>query len=124
MTFRILIFLTRKAGISHAEFKKHYESSHIPLLQQFGGEYFPKRHTRHYLQFNDDQPVVLQGKDAGSGFDALAEVVFDDENGFKNFIQSLRKKLASATLIADEDKFSDRGKMIVVPIADTQGNKK
>jgi hypothetical protein len=73
--YNILIFMTRKSGISHMEFKNHYENTHMPLLQFYGGPYFPKHHSRHYLQFdkNDEPVLVLSNNKTGFDYDVIAE---------------------------------------------------
>jgi hypothetical protein len=124
MPYNILIFITRKSSISHSDFKKHYETIHMPLLQFYGGEHFPKSHKRHYLQFSEnDQPAVVQGDKAAFDFDAIAEVGFDDEAAFQAFLAVLAGEEASKTLRMDEDKFSDREKMKIVVVGDVQETK-
>jgi hypothetical protein len=115
MPYNILIFVTRKSGISHVEFKKHYETTYMPLLQFYGGEHFPNSHKRHYLQFNEnDEPTVVQGNKAAFDFDAIAEV---------SFLAVLKVEEASKTLRMDEEKFSDREKMKIVVVGDVQETK-
>jgi EthD domain len=124
MPYNILIFVTRRSSISHSDFKKHYETIHIPLLQFYGGEHFPKSHRRHYLQFSEnDQPTVVQGDKAAFDFDTIAEVSFDDEAAFQAFLAVLTVEEASKTLRMDEDKFSDREKMKIVVVGDVQETK-
>jgi hypothetical protein len=124
MPYNILIFITRKPGISHLDFKKHYETSHMPLLQFYGGEHFPKSHRRHYLQFSEnDQPTVVQGNKTAFDFDAIAEVSFDDEAAFQAFLAALKREEASKMLRMDEDKFSDRERMTIVVVGDVQETK-
>jgi len=121
MPYTILIFITRKSNISHSDFKKHYETSHIPLLQFYGGENFPKSHKRHYLQFSDSdngQPTVLHGDKAAFDFDVIAEVRFDDEAAYKAFLGALAGEEVTKTLKIDEDKFINREKMRIVVVGD------
>jgi hypothetical protein len=124
MPYNILIFVTRKSSISHLDFKKHYETIHLPLLQFYGGEHFPKSHRRHYLQFSEnDQPTVVQGDKAAFDFDAIAEVSFDNEAAFHAFLAVLDVEEASKMLRMDEDKFSDREMMKIVVVGDVHETK-
>lgn len=50
MPFTIVLFAWRKPNTSPAEFKHHYETTHLPLLKSIAGERFPLTHTRHYIQ--------------------------------------------------------------------------
>jgi hypothetical protein len=121
MTYDILIFLARNPSMSHADFKNHYETIHVPLLQLYGGQLFPKSHRRHYLQFNENnEPTVVQGDSTFFTFDAITEASFDSEAAFRAFLAVLKVEEVSKTLIADEEKFSDRGKMKIVVIGDVQ----
>ena len=124
MPYNILIFITRKSSISHLDFKKHYETIHMPLLQLYGGEHFPKSHKRHYLHFSENnQPTVLRGSKAAFDFDAIAEVSFDDKAAFQAFMATLTVEEVSKALTMDEDKFSDREKMKIVVVGDIQETK-
>jgi hypothetical protein len=124
MSYRILIFVSRKPGLSHSDFKTYYETSHLPLLRFFAGALFPKHHKRYYLNFDkDDKPEVLQGDKAVFDFDAIAEVSFDDKSHFQAFLESLRGEEAHKKLTQDEDKFSDRGKLKIVVVGDVQETK-
>lgn len=37
-------------NLTPAEFKHHYETSHVPLIQSLAGPLFPKSHTRFYIE--------------------------------------------------------------------------
>jgi hypothetical protein len=124
MPYNVFIFITRKPGISPSDFKKLYETSHMPLLQFYGGEHFPKSHRRHYLQFNeDDQPAVVQGNAVALDFDAIAEISFDDEAAFQAFLAVLSVGEASKVLKKDEETFAVREKMRIAVIGDVQETK-
>jgi hypothetical protein len=119
MHYSILIFLTRIQTITHADFQKHYETIHLPMLQRYGGKYFPKSHKRHYLQFGENgNPTVVQGNMTFFDFDVISEVKFDNEQGFQSFLAVLKEEETSKILRADEDSFSDRAKMKIVVIGD------
>jgi hypothetical protein len=49
MPFKIVGYLTRKPGMTPAEFRNYYENTHMPLLVSLTGAAFPKTHTRTYL---------------------------------------------------------------------------
>jgi hypothetical protein len=124
MPYNILIFVTRKSGVSHAGFKKHLETTHMPLLQLYGGENFPNSHKRHYLQFEEnDEPTVVQGNKAAFDFDVISEVSFANEAAFQAFVAALRVEEASKTLRIDEEKFADLEKMKIVVAGDVEETK-
>lgn len=128
--YTVLIFAYRKPGISPAEFKSHYESSHVPLVESIAGSLFPKSHTRHYIQRADgaDHPAtVLVGSQADFGYDAIAELIFDNEAAFQAFFARVTEPKAAEKIAQDEDKFLDRARMKVVIEGDrivTSGGKR
>jgi len=125
MPYNILVFNPRKPDISHADFKQHLETIHMPLLQRYGGEHFPKHHKRHYLQFSAiDQPTILRGDNSVCNFDAISEVSFDDEAAFHAFMAALKIEEASKILREDEKKFCDCERLTVVVVGDVRETKR
>ena len=113
MPFKVLLFITSKPSISHSDFKTHYETQHLPLLQSFAGELFPKSHKRHYRQFGEDNlPKALRGRDLASGFDfdVVAEMAFDDAAAFEAFIEVFQREEVRKVVEEDELLFVERGK--------------
>ena len=112
-----------------AKFKIHYEKIHIPLVQAISGPYFPKSHTRLYIQRpevnpsaastnraeNDKYPAAaLNSAQANFDYDAIAELIFEDQTHFQAFMRLVGAEEAAKTLAADEERFLDREKMRVV----------
>ena len=135
MPVTALVFAWRKAGTTPAEFKSHYESCHVPLVQSITGSHFPKSHTRLYIQRsevdastissdaveNANYPAaVMIGTQADFDYDAFAELVFEDQTHFQTFMGLVGAKEAAEKIKADEEKFLDRGKMKVVMVDDVK----
>ncbi|KAL4817020.1 hypothetical protein BDW67DRAFT_184096 [Aspergillus spinulosporus] len=111
--FTVLILVTRRGDLTPSEFRNHWETEHIPLLQRLGGTAFPVSHTRHYLQ----QPVTpLAGDSADLTFDAFAVVQFASQAAFEEFLPVM----SSPEVMADEDRFTDRGRMKAVVLGDVR----
>jgi EthD domain len=129
MPYTILLVAYRKPGVSPAEFKSHYESSHVPMLQSIAGSLFPNSHTRRYIHRvqgsadggadNINHPAtVLIGEQADFQHDAIAELVFDDEAAFHAFSARISESEVAERIARDEDLFLDRAKMKVVVVGD------
>jgi hypothetical protein len=129
MPYTILLVAYRKPGVSPAEFESHYESSHVPILQSIAGSVFPNSHTRRYIHRvqgiadggadNTDHPAtVLIGEQADFEYDAIAELVFDDEAAFHAFSARISESEAAERIARDEDLFLDRAKVKVVVVGD------
>jgi uncharacterized protein (TIGR02118 family) len=97
---KAISFLTRKPGISHEEFIRHYEEVHVPLAMK----HFPfKRYARNY---------IVGGPEAsGLDFDCITEVWFETMEDCETaaaFSASGDYRVISD----DEEKFMDRDKII------------
>ena len=134
MPFSILIFAYRKPGLSPAEFKSLYETSHIPLVQSVAGSHFPKAHVRRYIQRSQEKSApastddveehseypatVLIGAPSDFEYDAIAELTFDDEAAFQAFFGTVSQQDAAEQIAKNEETFLDRPKMRVVVLGD------
>lgn len=119
MVFTVLIFAYRKAGVSAAEFKAHFESSHVPLIKSIAGPLFPLSHTRRYIERSGDDAKVLIGTQADFEYDVIAELTFADEASFGAFYGTMQKEENAARLESDENAIADRSKTKVVVIGET-----
>lgn len=122
--FTIVVFVTRKPGLSPAAFKDHYENKHLPLLQSLAGPIFPISHTRHYLARDpvnpDHPPIVVWGSPEGFDYDVFVEVTFESEAALQEF----QKVMVSPEVLEDEDRFTDRTKLRVVAMGETTVTKR
>ncbi|KAL2850256.1 EthD domain-containing protein [Aspergillus pseudoustus] len=115
--YTFAIFVTRKADISPTEFRTHWETNHIPILQRLGGPNFPLSHTRHYLSRDETLPgfpvsPIIVGSEGDFRYDAFAVVTFASEAAFQAFLPVM----SSPEVVEDENRFTDRGKLRVVAL--------
>jgi len=98
-----IVLLWRKPGISHEEFRKHYEESHAPLALSL----FPiRKYVRNYVKntvFHVDTPEP--------DFDCITEQWFDDMEGFQAMMDAGAGE-AGRVVAEDERKFLDRRKTV------------
>lgn len=117
--FTTIVFVTRKPGLSPAEFKDYYENTHVPLLQSLAGSLFPISHTRHYLARDlshpDHPPIVVYGAPEGFDYDVMVEVIFESQAALLEF----RKVMVLPEVLADEDRFTDPRKLRAVVMGET-----
>jgi len=125
--YTIVIFAWRKAGITPAAFKKHYETSHVPLLKSLAGDLFPKSHSRSYIArtpsgdaedpSNAAHPATaLAGGPEAFDYDAYAELAFEDDAAFKQFFGCVTQPENAKKIADDESHFLDRSKMTIAVI--------
>ena len=133
MPYRVLIIASRKPDISPGRFKTHYENSHVPLLKSLTGPLFPQSHTRRYVHRvagdNNSPPgtagrparypaTVLIGQQSDVDYDAIAELVFDNQAAFEAFFAKVREPDVAVRIGRDEEMFLDRTRMKVVVLGD------
>jgi EthD domain len=131
MPYTVIIFAYRKPETTPAHFKTMYESKHIPLVQSITGSLFPLSHTRRYLARAECSPqgdsdestypaAVLVGGQADFDYDAIAELLFQDQAAFFHaFFAKVSEPANAQKLAEDEDLFLDRSRMRAVALDDT-----
>lgn len=136
MPYRILIFVTRKEGITPAQFRQHLEDEHIPKFVKTIAPHAPLEVTCHYLarvesgsgerigatnasrkNAEGSAPVVLIGTPADFTWDALCEVKFRDELHFQQYFARLNEPEIAEKL--GEDEFADPAQSKVVVVGGT-----
>lgn len=110
MTFRVVLFAFRKAGLTPQDFKHHYETVHVPLVRQMTGSLFPLAHSRRYIsrldapehQADENQKAeVISGEASEIPYDAITEMKFETRDDFYKFAAILNEP-ANALRIADD----------------------
>jgi uncharacterized protein (TIGR02118 family) len=116
----VVVFVTRKPGLSPAAFHDHWENKHVPLLKRLSGSRFPRCHTRHYLKRDATSPdcpaTTLVGASADFTYDGFAVVRFDSEGAFDEFLPIM----TSPEVAEDEERFTDRAKLKAVVVGDVR----
>ncbi|KAF2180146.1 hypothetical protein K469DRAFT_715772 [Zopfia rhizophila CBS 207.26] len=110
MTFKAIVFVYRKPSISLAQFKHHYECSHVPLVQSLTGHLFPLAHTRRYIQ-EADRPPTAQ-------CDVVMEMTFGDRSAFEAFSAKLMQGDNGAEVATDCERFMDTARTAMVVVED------
>jgi hypothetical protein len=123
MSFRFLLFITRKPTLTPAEFQSHWDTKHVELLKSIAGDAFPLTHTRHYIRrtaHDSSWPAaVLVGTQEDFTYDGIAELVFPSEAAFQTFFSIVSAPEAAARIAADESTFIIREQMKAVVLGET-----
>lgn len=124
MPYTAVLFSYRKPGLSLEAYKLHYETVHIPILQEITGPLFPQSWTRHYIQRSVGEDgtrpaTVIIGDQADFSYDSYAEVVFEDKVAFETFFARLHEKDALEKLKGEEEMFADRAKFRMAIVDET-----
>ena len=106
-----LIFLfRRRPGLTHEQFREHYESSHVPLVHRYLSHLFVD-YRRSYvagalgqIAQEDREPPV----ERDIGFDAITELWFADEAAVAAMNAIVANEAVGRLFYEDELKFFDR----------------
>jgi hypothetical protein len=121
MPYAVLIFGTRKAGLSPEEFKDYYENKHIPLVKSLTGDQFPKSNTRHYITSGAvAQPAFIVGEPSDLPWDSVTALNFADEEHFNKCMAIYQDEETQKKFAADEEIFLDRASMKIVILGDVR----
>lgn len=116
--YTILITVFRKAGMSPEDFHKHYEDVHMPLIRKLAGPLIPLSHTRLYVtrEGPECKEKMVQPATNGEGieYDAIAELVFRDQEHSHNYWKVLYAPETNGALYDDELKFMTRERLRIV----------
>lgn len=115
--FKVLWFLKRKPGISHAQFRDHYENSHALLAQKYLGHLL--------IGYRRNYPTEVWGggaiEDGGAGFgprewghDCVAEWTLESEAAFDEAMALFQDPAIGPIFYADEEHFLDRDAILLL----------
>ncbi len=102
-TYKILLMMRRKPGMSVEAFREYYENHHAPLASRHAAGLI--RYVRRYL---DHHPHPETGGPDETLFDVITELWFADEAIFKGALNHLTTHSMPADIIEDEMKLFDR----------------
>jgi hypothetical protein len=105
-TYKILMFLKRRPGISAADFRDYYENQHAPLCAKYlapGVVRYARRFLDPLIDPKTDEPEDLP-------FDVITELWIPDEAAYRATLKFLATGPLPEDVIEDEEKLFDRPK--------------
>jgi hypothetical protein len=100
---KVILFMKRRKGITHEEFRAAYEGSHARLAEKFFGK-FMVDYRRNYIQ--RDQGVSHR-TDGGTDddYDVITEIWYRTEEDLRGMWAANQEPAIKAELEADGDAF-------------------
>jgi hypothetical protein len=112
-----LIFLfKRKPGLTHEQFREHYETSHVPLVHKYLNHLFVD-YRRNYVtdvRGHDGQTDRGAPSEQDIGFDAITELWFENEAAIEEMNRITADEAIGRLFYEDELKFFDRAACRIV----------
>jgi EthD domain len=104
-SYKILLFMKRRPGMSVEAFQDYYENHHAPLCVKYASGM--KRYERRFLT---PHPNPETGATEELAFDVITELWFDDETTFRNTVTYLSTSKMPEAVVEDEKRLFDRSK--------------
>ena len=110
---KIVLFLKRKASLTHDEFRRYYESSHVALAHKYLGHLMVD-YRRNYIQAAHGIPTDSESPSEFSfNYDCITEVWIRDEAQFQEWMRTVTDPIIGPEFVADEHKFLDRAAFVM-----------
>jgi len=118
--FKIVWLLKRKEGMTHAQFREHFERSHAPMAQRYVGHLLCE-YRRNYLR-----EIDFGGGPRPEGFgyqlkewrwDLLSEWVMPNEAAFNEVMRIMTEPRILNEFQEDSAKFSDQEATVMLHCA-------
>lgn len=114
-TYKILLFMKRREGMSVAAFRDYYETRHVPLCERYSSGV-----TRYLRRYIDPQPHPETGPAADPPFDVITELWFDDEAVFNGTLRYLTTTIMPDIITADEARLFDRTSFRIATVVERE----
>jgi uncharacterized protein (TIGR02118 family) len=117
-TYKILLFMKRRPGMTVEAFRDYYENHHVPLAMKHGGGVKLSRYVRRYLE---PQMHAESGTNEELPYDVITELWFDDEAMWRGTVQYLSTTVMADAVVEDELNLFDRRTMRIATVVECEG---
>jgi uncharacterized protein (TIGR02118 family) len=113
---KLIFMFKRKPGLTHEQFRQHYETSHVPLVHKYLSHLFVD-YRRNYVTGALGQNAQTDRSaptEQDIGFDAITELWFEDEAAIQEMRRITSDEAVGRLFYEDELKFFDRAACRIV----------
>jgi uncharacterized protein (TIGR02118 family) len=114
-SYKILLFMKRRPGMTLEAFQDYYENHHVPLAMKYTSGV--KRYLRRYLTPHRNPET---GASDELQYDVITELWFDDEATFRGTVQYLSTSIMPDEIVEDEKRLFDRPKLRMATIVERE----
>ena len=111
-TYKILLLMKRKPGMSVEAFREYYETHHAPLAEKYGAG-----NNRYIRRFLDPQPHPETGTNE-LPYDVITELWYRDEADFKATLGYITTSIMPDEIVADEKNLFDRSSFRIATVVE------
>lgn len=113
-TYKILLFMKKRADISTEQFRDYYENNHAPLCEKYSTAV-----TRYIRRYIDPQPHPETGA-FEDGWDVITELWFDDEELYQGTLGYITTSIMPDEVIEDEKNLFDRSSFRIATVVERE----
>lgn len=113
-TWKILLFMRKRADIGTEQFRDYYETRHAPLCEKYSQGV--KRYVRRYIE-PQTHPETGPFTDC---HDVITELWFDDEQTFRATLGYITTSIMPAEIIEDELNLFDRSSFRIATVVERE----
>jgi uncharacterized protein (TIGR02118 family) len=117
-SYKILLFMKRRPGMSLAEFQDYYENRHVPLCSK----YLSSGVSRYLRRFITPHPNPETGATEELEFDVITELWFEDEATFRGTVKYLSTSVMPDEVVNDEKQLFDRRRMRMATVVECESD--
>jgi EthD domain len=114
-TYKILLFMKRRPGMTVKEFRDYYENVHGPLSTEHA------RNVTHYIRrYIEPLPHLETGAWDDPPFDVITEIWYDDEATFRSLVDITTTSIMPREIIEDEEHLFDRSSFRIATVIERE----
>ncbi len=116
---KIIYFLKRKKGLTHEQFREHYENSHVVLAKKYVG-HLMKDYIRNYPTFAlrnpSNIPAGTEPEPYDIGYDCITEMHVENQAAIEEMTRIFNDPEVNPILVEDELKFLERDQIVMIMV--------
>lgn len=115
--FKVIWLMKRLPGITHAQFREHYENSHAVMGQKYYGHLWLDYRRNYCTETLGGSPAPGGGFGQLDGaYDCITEMIFRDEAAYEELLRIASDPAIGKAFLDDERKFLDTSKLIGIKV--------
>ena len=116
---KIIYFLKRKSGLTHEQFRQHYETSHVVLAKKYIGHLL-KDYIRNYPSFAllnpSNIPEGTEPQPYDIGYDCITEMYVENQAAIDEMTRIFNDPEVNPVLVEDELKCLERDQTVMIMV--------
>jgi hypothetical protein len=114
-SYKILLFMKRRPGMTFEAFQDYYENHHAPLCAKYASGV-----SRYLRRFLTPHPNPETGATGELQFDVITELWFENEALFRGTVEYLATSIMPDEVVEDEKQLFDRSKTRMATIVERE----